>query len=65
MLQNGVVQHGYAGLLERALIDFTVQLIVAEVVEVYVAVAQLDGAGAAERAEQRRGIVGHAGSRRR
>ena len=40
MMQNRVVQHGDARLFERALVDFAMQLVVAEMVEVDIAIAR-------------------------
>jgi hypothetical protein len=64
MMQHGVVQHHHAGLGERAAIDLAVQWIVAQVIERDVGVARvrLHAAVAAQGREQRRGVVGHAGS---
>src|SRR5450759_3022766 len=67
MLEHGVVQHGDSGPRQRPLVDGAMQGVVAEVVEAHIGVARIHFhfAQAAQRAEQRGGVIRDARALRR
>ncbi len=67
MVQNGIMQNHYARPLQRALMDLSMQLVIPQVIQKNAGIGRIHfhPAQLLERAQERRGIIGHAGSRRR
>ena len=66
VLERGVVQHGDPGALQGAPVDVTMRLVVAQMIEIDVAIATgFDGTEVPEGFEQGGGVVSHAGTGRR